>query len=591
MPRPQPRRRRTIDLMDKRVGLLFGLFAMLLLVGVARAAYLGTFRAGALSAAASEEHVQNIQVPAQRGEITDRSGDPLAISEDTDKIVADPLLIAKGNPAHAAKQLAPLLGINEQKLLTEITKPGAGYVELTDQTPTATAQKVMALNINGINDYPTTKRDYPNGTLASSVLGWVNSSGKGISGLESYFDKQLAGTSGNRRIVNDAMGRPISVDNTKTMVPGKSIKLSLSVPLESEVQRVLGWVAQTEHPLGATAIVTDPQTDQVLAIGNWPSMNSNNVTTADVKGTDGRQAAADDLAVDFDYEPGSTFKPVTVSGALQDGLITPSTRIDVPPYLTEYGQRIHDAETHGYESWTPGDILKYSSNIGADLIGQKLGVNRFYSWVNKFGFGKNSGVQLFNENPGYVQPKRNFYTDGLLMYNAPFGQGEEVTPMQMVQMYDTIADGGVLRAPQVVESVGGKKVAEPAGRRIISTTTAAEVRTMLRGVLTDGGTAAGDAIPGYDIAGKTGTANVAINGKYSNSQYVASFIGMVPANKPKLLIAVVVDRPQNGDIFGGTAAGPAFQKIVGWAVPHLGINPCPNPCPKSAWEAPSSDGL
>jgi cell division protein FtsI (penicillin-binding protein 3) len=591
MPSSPPRRRRTIDLMDKRVGLLFGLFAMLLLVGVARAAYLGTFRSGALSAAASEEHIQTVPVPAERGEITDRSGDPLAISENTDEIVADPILIAKGDPTRAAKQLSPLLHISQQKLLTEITKPGSGYVVLTNQTPSATTQKVIALDINGINDLPTTRREYPNGSLASSVLGWVNQSGAGISGLEAYFNKQLSGKSGSRRIVNDAMGRPISVANTKTMVPGKSIKLTLSVPLESEVQKVLGWVAKTEHPLGATAIVTDPQTDQVLAIDNWPTMNSNNITTADVHGSDGRLPSADDMAVDFDYEPGSTFKPVTVSGALQDGLITPSTVIDVPPYLTVYGTQIHDAESHGYEPWTPGDILKYSSNIGADLIGQKLGINRFYGWVTKFGFGHDTGVSLFDENQGLVQPKSQFHTDGTLMYNAPFGQGESVTPIQMVQMYDAIADGGVLRTPQVVETIGGAKVAEPKGHRIISTHTASEVRGMLRSVLTDGGTAAGDAIPGYDIAGKTGTANVEINGSYSSSQYVASFIGMVPASAPKLLVAVVVDRPQNGDIYGGTAAGPAFQKIVGWAVPRLGIDPCPNPCPKTVWAAPSADGL
>jgi cell division protein FtsI (penicillin-binding protein 3) len=165
------------------------------------------------------------------------------------------------------------------------------------------------------------------------------------------------------------------------------------------------------------------------------------------------------------------------------------------------------------------------------------------------------------------------------MYNLPFGQGESVTPIQMVQAYDAIANGGVLRTPQIVDSVGGRAVREPIGRRIISTRVASEMRKMLRGVFADGGTASGAAISGYDLAGKTGTAEVAVDGRYSNSKFVASFIGMVPASDPKLVVAVVVNEPSTGTIYGGSVAAPAFQKIVGWAVPYLGINPCPSHCP------------
>jgi cell division protein FtsI/penicillin-binding protein 2 len=169
------------------------------------------------------------------------------------------------------------------------------------------------------------------------------------------------------------------------------------------------------------------------------------------------------------------------------------------------------------------------------------------------------------------------------MYNLPFGQGIEVSPMQMVQAYDAIANGGILRSPQIVRSIGGRAVPEPAGRRIISARVASQLRDMLRGVLADGGTASGASIPGFDMAGKTGTAQVVVNGKYSKNKWVASFIGMVPASAPKLLVAVVVYEPQNGE-YGGSVAAPAFQKIVGWAVPRLGINPCPSPCPRSAYQ-------
>jgi cell division protein FtsI/penicillin-binding protein 2 len=250
--------------------------------------------------------------------------------------------------------------------------------------------------------------------------------------------------------------------------------------------------------------------------------------------------------------------------------VTPNTPFDIPPVLQFADRQIHDAEDHGYETLTVGQILKYSSNIGADLIGQRLGEKRFDYWVRRFGFGQPTGVDLPGEQSGIVLHWWQY--SGSSMANLPFGQGESVTPMQMVAAYSAIANGGVLRSPHVVQSVGGKPTVLPAGRRIISATTASALRDMLRGVLADGGTASGAAIPGFDMAGKTGTANIAIDGHYSDSAYVASFIGMVPTDHPRLVVAVVVNQP-HGSIFGGSVAAPAFQQIVGWAVPYLGISP------------------
>jgi cell division protein FtsI/penicillin-binding protein 2 len=278
------------------------------------------------------------------------------------------------------------------------------------------------------------------------------------------------------------------------------------------------------------------------------------------------------------YEPGSTFKAITVAGALQDGRVTPSTNFNIPPELSVYGSVIHDAESHGYETLSTAGILKVSSNIGADLIGQKLGPTRFNYWVHRFGLGAATGVDLPGEDPGFILPPSQY--SGTSMYNMPFGQGESVTPIQMATAYSAIANGGVLQPAHIVSAIGDKTQPLPKGHRIISTTTASELRDMLRGVLADGGTASGADIPGYDLAGKTGTANVVVNGKYSNNEFVASFIGMVPASDPKLVVAVVVDEPQGG-IYGGSVAAPAFQKIVGWAVPYFGINPDPaNALPK-----------
>jgi cell division protein FtsI/penicillin-binding protein 2 len=418
------------------------------------------------------------------------------------------------------------------------------------------------------------KRVYPLDNTAAQVIGWTAAylHGQGGAGIESAFNSQLDGTNGVRRIVHDAAGQPISVQDTRASRPGKTIQLTLNAQLQNEVEQVLAGIGRQYSPVMATAIVMNPQTGAILALANWPSVNANDpfagsTTTA---GTAAVNNAIQDHAVSLAYEPGSTFKAFTVAGALQDGLITPNTNFDVPPYLDPYGSKISDAESHGYEWMTTAQILKVSSNIGADLIGQKLGALRFNYWVHRFGFGRRTGVDLPGEDEGFILNPSQY--SGTSMYNLPFGQGESVTPMQMAAAYSAIADGGIMRSPHIVRSIGGKPVPASKGVRILSPAVAAEVRQMLIGVYADGGTASGAGIPGYSMAGKTGTAQIAVDGKYSQTQFVASFVGMVPANNPKLLGMVVVDQPQ-GSIYGGSVAAPAFQKIVGWAVPYFGINP------------------
>ena len=566
---------------------MLAIFALLLLVGALRAGYLGTVRSSALRQAAIDQQVRTAVVPAVRGEITDRNGVVYAISVPSDAIYADPILINKTykDPGLVAAKLAPLIGLSRARTLALITKPHTGYVALAADVPVATANRIMALDVNGtagvngIWEVPTERRVYPRGTELAQVLGWVNGN-KGLDGLEYEFNKQLAGVAGVRRTVIDAQGKVVAVQNAKTMVPGKNIRLTISAPLEAEVESVLAGVGAQYKPQGATAIVTNPQTDQILALASWPALNLDRIPATALKPVGGRLPAAEDQAVDFSYEPGSTFKAVTVSGALQDGLITPTTVFRVPPYLSVAGYTVRDAEPHGWENLSVAQILKFSSNIGADLIGRRLGPYRFGRWVNAYGFGKPTGVALPGEQRGIVLQPSQY--SGASMYNMPFGQGVSVTPMQMIQLYDAVANGGVVRTPQLIASIGGRRVPEPKGRRVVSAKVEQELRYMLRGVLADGGTASGAAIPGYDMAGKTGTAQVAVKGGYSTTKFVASFVGMVPASKPKLVVLVVVDAP-HGTIYGGSVAAPAFQKIVGWAVPHFGIDPCPpKACPASA---------
>jgi cell division protein FtsI (penicillin-binding protein 3) len=545
-----------LALIDRRIGILFIAFLALLGIALARAAYLGSVRAGSLERAAATQQVSNVVDPAPRGAITDRNGDQLAISESADDVVADPYLIK--NAALDSAELSAALGMPQLTVLNGITRSHTGYVLLAHLVNSSQAATVANLHIAGINLIPQTRRVYPRGGEAAQVVGSVHGNGAGASGIEYQYNSVLTGSDGLRRIVSDARGQPIAIDDLRATDPGKTVALTLDSGLQQEAERVLAQVGATYSPKSATAIAVDPRTGAILALANWRS------PTAD------SSAGPDDLAIGLNYEPGSTFKAITVAGALQDHLVTPSTPFDIPPVLQFADRQIHDAEDHGYETLTVANILKYSSNIGADLIGEKLGARRFDYWVHRFGFGRDTGVDLPGEQSGIVLHWWNY--SGSSMANLPFGQGESVTPMQMVAAYDAIADGGILRAPHVVQSVGGKPPPLPTGRRIISSTTASELRDMLRGVFADGGTASGAEIRGYDMAGKTGTANIAIGGHYSDSAYVASFIGMVPTDHPRLVVAVVVNQPQ-GSIFGGSVAAPAFQQIVGWAVPYLGIPP------------------
>jgi cell division protein FtsI (penicillin-binding protein 3) len=555
---------RTMAAIDRRVGWLFVAFLALLAIALLRATQLGTLDAGTLQKAAATQQVVTVRTPAPRGMITDRNGVELAISESADDVIADPFLILKHDSQQIAQELSPLLHVPVLTLLGKLTKPHSGWSPLAYRIPTEVGNEISKLNIDGITMTPDIKRVYPRPWTASQVIGWTAPwDGQGESGLEYLYNNALSGTTGVRKVVDDAIGQPISIDNVRPTVPGKTLTLTIDAQLQQEVEQVLAGVGAQYQPKGATAIVMNPQTGSILALANWPQVNANDPNGAPYW-------AQEDRATGFTYEPGSTFKAITVAGAISDGLVTPSTVFDVPPVLQVADRQIHDAEAHGYENLSVAGILRVSSNIGADLIGAKLGADRFDYWVRRFGFGSPTGVDLPGEASGYIL--HTWQYSGSSMGNLPFGQGESVTPMQLITAYAAIANGGILRPPHIVQAIGGKPVRYSPGHRIISTTTAAELRQMLRGVYGEGGTASGAAIQGYDMAGKTGTANVVVNGHYSSTEYVASFVGMVPANDPQLIGLVVVDEPQ-GSIYGGSVAAPAFQKIAAWAVPYFGISP------------------
>jgi cell division protein FtsI/penicillin-binding protein 2 len=553
-----------VDL-QRRVGLLFALFVVLLGLGAARALYLGGPHSATLRRAAQTQQLTTELVPAERGTITDRNGVALAISEPAQQLTADPYLIT--DQLYAAQRLAPLLGLSQAQVLTKLSER-TGFVYLAHALSYNVAQQVLALKLPGIQGAPVMRRVYPRGTLAAQVLGIVGTEHEsaGLMGLEYSLNSTLEGRAGSRSVVSDAIGQPISIAETHHEQAGAAVQLTLDANIQQRAEDELSAVGRIFHPKDSTAIVMDPRTGAILAMANWPLVNGNDPPAKP-------EEAFQNRAVSFNYEPGSTFKAVAVSGALQEALITPNSGFEIPDQIELGGRTIHDDTEHETESLTTSQILARSSNVGAIKIASLLGREKFNSWVHRFGFGASTGSGLPGEEAGATLALDHY--SGSSMGNLPIGQGELVTPMQMAMLYSAIANGGVLRPPHIIAQVGGHPVAESAGRRVISQSTAAEVREMLKGVLAPGGTASEVSIPGYELAGKTGTASKIDphTGEYSQSAYVASFVGFAPASDPKLLCAVIVDEPQADSIYGGVVAAPAFGQIMEFALPYLGIPP------------------
>jgi cell division protein FtsI (penicillin-binding protein 3) len=542
-------------LIDRRVGLLFALFLILLGLAALRATWLGTVGSGDLADRAVSQQIEDITVNARRGTITDRNGIDLAVSEDSVTVFAHPILI--DDPAKVAARIAPLIGRTESELLEKLSDKDSTFVYLRHKMDATLGQRIEELGIEGIGTVVEPKRTYPQGHLASQVLGMVGTENTGLAGLEYSQDELLHGQDGKRRLVKDALGEPISMVEVERSEPGEDLKLTLDARIQERTEAVLAEVGQTYTPQGATAVVMDPRSGEILALANWPRVDANNPDGAP-------EYARRNRAIQANYEPGSTFKAFTVAGAIEEGLVTPTTTMSVPPLIQVADRTVGEAHDGGGGTFSVADILARSSNVGSVMVGLKLGPTRFDRWVRRFGFGKPTGVDLPGEEGGIVLRPENY--SGSSMGNMPIGQGIAVTPMQMASAYTAIANDGVLRRPYIIE---GNR---PPPKRVLSRRTAGEVSKMLEGVLAAGGTAEEASVDGYTLAGKTGTAEKAIKGGYSKTDFIASFIGFAPAKDPRLLVAVMVDTPR-GDIYGGTVAAPAFERIMEFALPYLKIPP------------------
>jgi cell division protein FtsI (penicillin-binding protein 3) len=548
-------------MIERRVGLLFFCFVLLFSVAIGRAAWVQGVQGGRLSADAQSQHTQTVPVPGQRGRILDRRGRELAVSEDAADVVATPYQVK--DPSSVARRLAPLLDVSRDHLLEDLADRSSGFAYLGRQVDLPTADKIKSLDLPGIDTVPSTRRVYPDGKLAAQVVGTVGVDAQGLTGLEASKNDLLGGGFGERRVVFDGLGKEIERQTIDDADQGENLRLTIDSGIQSRTEEVLANLAATYHPKGATAIVMDPQNGDVLGMADWPTFDPSNPAAA-------APAELRNMATGFTYEPGSTFKAFTVAGALEEHLVRPPTVFYLPPKIHVADRTISDDEVRGPVSLTVAQILAQSSNVGAVKIGLELGAQRFYDWVRRFGFGEPTGVDFPGEERGIVPPVSEF--SGSTMGNMPIGQGLSVTPLQIAAAYAAIANGGVLRTPRLILDEGGDRIPKSSGQRVIDRATAAQLRRMLEGVLAPGGTASEVSVPGYTLAGKTGTSQVAVDGEYSESRFIASFVGFAPARDPRLLVAVVVDQPQ-GEYYGGTVAAPAFGEIARFALPYLQIPP------------------
>jgi cell division protein FtsI (penicillin-binding protein 3) len=550
-----------VKLIERRVGLLFAVFTIASAVVMLRSAWLQAVKGGELSADAHSQQTATIAVPGMRGSILDRRGDGLAVSEEAATIFATPYQVE--DPPRTARRLAERLDLPVEELLVKLTS-SSGFEYLARQVDTVSAERVRKLELAGIGILPDSARVYPQGEIGGRLIGAVGTDGAGLFGIEAAQQETLGGSDGQLSVTRDALGEEIGRETVEGAERGSDVQLTIDAKIQSEAESALAGIGKDYQPEAATAIAMDPRDGEVLAMASWPPVDPTELSEADPE-------LLGNMATGFTYEPGSTFKAFTVAGALEDGEVEPATSFDLPPTIQVADREIEESHPRGAETMDVAKILAVSSNVGAVTIGLQLNDGqygkRFDRWVRRFGFSKPTGIDFPGEEAGIVPEPRSY--SGSTMGNLPIGQGLAVTPLQMMAGYAAIANGGVLRSPRLVEAVDGRSLAVSAGKRILGRQTARQMREMLVGVLEPGGTAS-VSVPGYELAGKTGTSQKVVDGAYSESEFVASFVGFAPAKDPELLVAVVVDDPK-GDYYGGTVAAPAFGEIARFALPYLGV--------------------
>ena len=518
---------------------------------------------------------------ALRAGVYDRHGQILAVSRPTSLVIADDLQIT--HPVREAVAMSPLVGVPVAKLTRLLSEKNNGYVILNDKLNLAAGRRLSSMVFPGIVVQSSSVRTYPNGPIATSIIGGTNGAGAGSAGLEYEFQKLLAGQTGVTREFVSASGVNLPSSSStviKKATGGVGLELTLDTSLQYVAERDLARQLVATNAVSGVAVVMDVKTGEILADASLVNTKSNAGVLGPISswgqnaGAPGVEQTINNLAFTQSYEPGSVFKVVTFSAALQAGLITPSTVIAVPNSVMVGGRYFHDAEHHGLEHLTATQILALSSNIGTYEIGARVGEAGLLAQVERLGFGQTTAVNFPGESPGLLVSAANWYASDQVA--LPIGQVDAVPPLQVLDAYNAIANGGVFVEPKLVRGYvyanGAVKATAPSVKRpAISPSVDATMVKMLQQVVLSG-TGTNAIIPGYSVAGKTGTATIPYPGKDKLliGEYNASFVGFAPANAPVLSMIVVVERPQT-TIFGGAVAAPIFQEVMSYALHHYGI--------------------
>jgi cell division protein FtsI/penicillin-binding protein 2 len=520
-----------------------------------------------LAAQALANREQVVHRQGRRGEIRDINGNLLANSQSVRIVTADPSVT--GPQAQTiAQKLAPLLKMDEAALVAKLSGQGR-YVRLKTKVDEDTAQQIRALRLKGVLFEDQFLRSYPNGILASHVLGFVDSEHKGVQGIEFSMEQYLQGIAGYEVIERDRKGREIRALRDEEIGPrdGYSVVLTIDQVIQHIAETELEKAMVLNKPQAGVIIVSRPKTAEILAMSCRPAFDSNNPGAA--PGDARRNRCISDVA-----EPGSSFKIVACSGALNEGIVNLNDQFDCENGAFLYAGRVlHDA--HPYGVLSVEEILFHSSNIGAAKVGLRMGPARLYDYITRFGFGRKTGIALPGEVSGIAHPLSRW--SKLSITRIPMGHEIAVTPLQMIMALNAVANGGRLMKPLIVKSVvdqDGHTILQYQPQQVaqcIFPRASILMTTALRKVVTPEGTAPRAAVEGYDVAGKTGTAQKVENGQYVH-KYYSSFIGYLPASDPEISILVSLDDPEAG-YYGGSVAGPVFRAVAEKVAQYLGIPP------------------
>lgn len=516
-------------------------------------------------AQARAQRLRDVVLPPRRGTIYDREGEPLAVSVDARTVYATPNAVK--DKRGTAVALAKMLGGSPEEFEQKLNRK-SGFAYLARRVDVAQAKALESLELAGIGFLEDSKRSYPSGELACQVLGFVNVDGEGLSGTELEYDEVLAGKAGTLLAERDPFGRiiPGGIKRSVDPIDGHDVVLTIDKDIQYQAQLELAALVEQYKAKGGSVLVMNPRNGEVYAMASTPTFNPNRYSEAP-------QSAFRNRLVSDAYEPGSTIKSLTAASVIDAGVFTPESKLRLPPSLKVAGKTVGEAHGRGAVTWTLAEIVTHSSNVGSVKLGQALKVQGLYDYFSRFGLTEKTGIDYPGEAVGWLPPPSQW--SALSMANIPFGQGVSTTPLQLCRAISAIANDGELVTPHLALALpqDADKERDWPKKRAISQAAAQSTNAILQAVVTVG-TGKEAAVPGYRVAGKTGTAQKALPGGkgYASGAYVSSFIGFLPADDPQVLVSVVVDEPR-GVIYGGVVAAPAFSRLGAFAVSHLKIPP------------------